>query len=115
MEFPIYIDDREAGLLRMEKCGPYTVFRGEMEDVGRLVRLFLYGEKGDMYLGIPEPEEGKLVLLRRMTAWEMRAFPKKAEYAAERRRRRGEPQPDSREEKKNRSHVLWQGGKPYFF
>lgn len=114
MEIPIYIDGRQAGALRMEKSGAYTVLHGDMEDVGRLVRLYVFGER-EMYLGIPEPEEGRLVLLRRLTAGEMRPFPKRPEYVAEHRRK--EKKTEKKEEGKGDAfrHILWQGGKPYFF
>lgn len=116
MEIPIYIDDRQVGSLRVGKSGAYTVLRGEMEDVGRLVRLHVFGERDShIYIGIPEPEEEKLVLLRRLSAGEMRQFPKKPEYCAERRRPKGKPAEKSPEKPEALRHILWQGGKPYFF
>lgn len=115
MEIPIYIDGRQAGTLRMEKSGAYTVLHGDMEDVGRLVRLYVFGER-EMYLGIPEPEEGRLVLLRRLTAGEMRPFPKRPEYVAEYRRKEKRTEKKQEEGKRDAfRHILWQGGKPYFF
>lgn len=111
MEIPIFIDDRKAGVLHMERRGSWTLLRGEMENPGRLVRLCLYGER-EVYLGVPQPEGERLVYCRRFTPREMCAFPRCPEYAAEHRRQRNEPSPEPAEEKR---HVVWMGGKPYFF
>ena len=114
MEIPIYIDGRRAGALAMERHGSYTLLRGELEDPGRLVRLCLYGE-GEVYLGVPQPEGDKLVLCRKLTPREMSRFPRHPAYAAERRMAE-EPAPvPAPEEPGEKRHVLWQGGRPYFF
>ena len=86
MDIPIYIDGRETGRLRMEKEGGHTLLRGEMEDAGRLVRLKIFGER-EAYLGIPQPEGGRLVFCKKLTPREMAGFPKCPEYAAEERRK----------------------------
>lgn len=110
MEIPIYIDGAPAGSLTVEKRGAITWFRGDMEDPGRVVRLYLFGER-EAYLGVPIPEEGRLRLLRRVTPSELRRFPRLPEYAAE--------EPLCREEAKapeaRKLHVLWHGGRPHFF
>ncbi len=122
MDIPIYTDGRETGRLRMDKEGGHTVIRGEMEDPGRLVRLYLFGER-EAYLGIPQPEGERLRFCRRLTPREMSRFPKNPAYAAEERlasapTQKPEPEPEAAPAEKNASparHVVWMGGKAYYF
>lgn len=117
MLLPIYIDGNQEGTLTVERQGALTVMRADMRDVGRVVRLSVYGEKSG-YLGVPEPSEGRLRLTRRFTNLDMLRFPARIEYAAERplpgkNIRPAEPkEPEPQGEKR---HVLWMGGKPYYF
>ena len=113
MELPIYIDGLQEGTLLLEKQGAVTVVRAQLRDVGRVVRLHLYGER-EGYLGIPVPEEGQLCLIKRLSPLDMKRRPQKPEYAAER------PMSAKTELARNTDvpqgkHVIWQGGKPYFF
>lgn len=110
MEMPIYIDGERAGTLTMEKRGAVTCLRGDMADPGRVVRLYLFGER-EVYLGVPVPEEGRLRLYKRVTPNDMRRFPRLPEYAAEEPLSREEPAPPAG----RKCHVLWHGGKPHFF
>lgn len=121
MVIPIYIDEKQEGELTIEHRGAATVMRAELRDVGRVVRLSVYGEKGERagYLGVPAPSEGKLTLTRRLSPMEMSRFPQRPKYAAEQPRK-----PDGKPpEEKPRGdcpqgvgrRVLWMGGKPYFF
>ncbi len=110
MELPIYIDGVPVGTVTMEKRGAVTCLFGDMEDVGRVVRLYLFGER-EIYLGVPVPEEGRLRLRKRITPNELRRFPRFPEYAAEEPLPRKEPSEDAGKKR----HVLWHGGKPHFF
>lgn len=104
MEFPVYIDGRETGTVSVtERADQIRVFL-KLEDPGRVVRLTLFGET-ELYLGIPEPSDGFIVLDRRFTGAAREKFPCHPAYAAERRLFPTEP----------RTHVLWHGGKPYYF
>lgn len=111
MDIPIYDRGRQIGRLTAEKRGAFTVFTGDMEDVGRVLRLKVFGD-GEWYLGIPEPEEGRLRLCRRVGEREMKSFPSAPEYCAE------EERPETAaptEERRPVRHVIWHGGRPYFF
>lgn len=111
MDIPIYIGETETGRLAIEKRGALTVMRAELQDPGRVVRLYVFGER-EAYLGVPAPEGegGRLVLTRRLSPSELRRFPKFPEYAGEcPRLPASEPGPG------RKRHVLWHGGKPYFF
>lgn len=117
MQIPIYIDGNEEGTLTVQRQGAVTVMKADMRDVGRVVRLSVYGEKCG-YLGVPEPEGGRLRLTRRISPLDMARFPQSPRYAAEKPmdgkkqapapKKNPEPQPQ-------KHHVLWMGGKPYFF
>ncbi len=117
MQLPIYIDGTEEGTLTVERQGTMTVMRADLRDVGRVVRLSVYGEKAG-YLGVPEPEQGRLRLTRRFTNLDMLRFPQRIEYAADR-PLEGRPVPPGPEKtpenEEPKRHVLWMGGKPYYF
>ncbi len=114
MEIPIYIDGAAAGRLFLEKQGCCTLIRGEMKDPGRLVRLYIYGE-GESYLGVPQPEGGRLIFRRKLTPRETGALPRRPEYAAEHRQECSIPAEVKADEPEEKRHVLWQGGRPYYF
>ncbi len=121
MTVPIYIDGRETGALDIQREGPVTVMRADLEDVGRVVRLTVFGER-EGYLGVPEPVDGRLKLTRRLSPAQMRTFPKCPGYAAERAievNKERPPEPahvsgSTKTEEPGR-HVLWMGGKPHYF
>ena len=117
MQIPVYIDGKQEGTLTIEHEDAATVMDARLRDVGRVVRLTVFGD-GEGYLGIPEPEEaGQLRLVRRLSANDMRAFPTAPEYAADRRLTVGK-MPDSApkpQPAKPGRHVIWHGGKPYYF
>ncbi len=122
MQIPIYIDGKKQGALTIGCQGAATVMTADMADVGRVVRLTVYGEGKAGYLGVPEPAEGRLRLTKRLSPAQMRCFPQTPEYAAERPRaevRPALPAHKSGEEKSPEEepgeHVLWMGGKPHYF
>ena len=105
MEIPIYLEGREEGTLTLERQGEVMSLTAELRDVGRVVRLYVYGDR-TFYLGIPEPDgSGRLRLHKRLACTRRCGFPQKPEYAAEK--------PAERREKQG--HVLWHGGRPYYF
>lgn len=81
--YPIHINGENKGTLTVTAEGLATVFDARCEDPGRLVRLSVYGEGKEGYLGVMEPENGALVLRRRMSRSAMTDFPETVEYAAE--------------------------------
>ena len=80
---PIRLRGETRGTLTVMEEGLATVFSARCEDPGRLVRLSVYGEGREGYLGVMEPENGALVLRRKLTRAAMAGFPEKIEYAAE--------------------------------
>lgn len=112
-EIPIYIDGVREGTLTVESGGSSTVLDARLRDVGRVVRLTVFGE-GEAYLGVPAPENGELRLVRRLTRSELRTFPARPAYCAEKRREEPPegPLPEPQEPPR---HVLWFGGRPHYF
>ncbi|MCD7844307.1 MAG: hypothetical protein LUG57_00300 [Oscillospiraceae bacterium] len=68
MEIPIYIDGQREGTVSISHEGSVTVLDAALRDVGRVVRLRLFGD-GEGYLGVPEPKEGRLRLTKRVPPW----------------------------------------------
>ena len=105
MEIPVYIDGRRAGTASVSVQKGETVVSAQLSDPGRVVRLTLYGEGEEAYLGIPEPAGGYLRLEKRFSGEATRGLPKNPAYAAEHRL----------ETKPAKAHVLWHGGRPHYF
>ncbi len=61
MRVPVLENETECGTLRTEQRGLYTVFRAEVETTS-LCRLLAEYESGEIVLGIPAPEQGKMQL-----------------------------------------------------
>lgn len=117
MEVPIYIDDVEEGKLSITRQGNLTVFEADLRDVGRVVRLKVFGAGAEGYLGVPAPAGGRQKLVKRMSPANMRDFPKNPTYAAEKPREHKPEQPLEQQPEvgTEKHHVLWYGGKPYYF
>lgn len=81
--YPILISGEEAGRLNVQHRGLITEFTGRCADPGRLVRLSVYGDGSEGYLGVMEPVGGELYLCRKFSRTAMKDFPEKIEYAAE--------------------------------
>jgi hypothetical protein len=114
MEVPIYIDGVAEGTVTLVQTGSAWTVAAQLRDVGRVVRLRLYGQEGQsLYLGVPVPEEGTLRLCRRLSAQEGRALPPDPVYAGE--KPLSSPSPQPVKPSTTGRHVLWHGGRPYFF
>ena len=81
--YPILFDGVQTGTLTLARRGLLTEFTARCDDPGRLVRLSVYGGGREGYLGVMEPEDGKLTLCRRLSRGAMALFPEKIEYASE--------------------------------
>ncbi len=112
MRIPVYIDGKEEGFLIIERKGAFTVASAKLRDVGRVVRLRVYGD-GEAYLGVPTPCGDGLCLVRRFSPREMLRFPAHPTYAAEQ-KREPEAAPEASEDREGR-HVLWLGGRAHYF
>ena len=113
MEVPIVIDGEQAGVLTIQRRGSVTVMDARLRDVGRVVRLSLFGKEGEAYLGVPVPEGEGLRLVRRISPCELKRFPRTPECAGERGKHPGVP--EAGREKDAARRVLWHGGKAHYF
>ena len=81
--YPLLIDGRESGELRVTRRGALTLFEAEAEDGGGILRLSVYGGGREGYLGVMSPSgEGRIALRRQLSRAALRDFPEQIEYAA---------------------------------
>lgn len=106
MQLPIIIDGTRVGTLQLRRQGNCVRAEARLKDMGRVLRLSVYGE-GEEYLGIPEPREGGMFLEKCL-----RRLPRNPEYCAERPR---ELPAEEKDEAPAPRRVLWQGGKAHYF
>ena len=96
MDYPLIIGGREAGALREEQSGLYTVFEASLtEDPGGLVRLYVHGGGESAYLGLMQPVNAGLFLRRRLSALERRRLPAVISFASDTPESAGEADPTS--------------------
>lgn len=81
--WPLLLDGAERGTVTASKDGAYTLIRARARYSGALKRVSLYGEAGELPLGVLSPEGEYVSLTRRFTRRELGAFSGGAEYAAE--------------------------------
>lgn len=83
MEYPFIMDGERRGSLSIEQDGLFTVFEIWAEQTEGLLRVSVYGEGREAYLGIMAPKSGGLYFKRRLSRREMENFPRKIDYAGE--------------------------------
>lgn len=82
-KYPLLIDGRESGELRVTRREALTLFEAEAEDGGGILRLSVYGGGREGYLGVMSPSgEGRVALRRQLSRAALRDFPEQIEYAA---------------------------------
>ena len=72
-----------------------TAFSAECEMQSGIVRLNAYGEGKSAYLGVMVPENGRLVLRKKLSRDAMKEFPQKIEYAANCKLEKSSREPES--------------------
>lgn len=73
--YPIVIDDRETGTINVAHEGLFWCFEATSELSGDIVRLSVYGDGGEGYLGVMEPRDGQLRLKKRLSRSAVSSFP----------------------------------------
>lgn len=111
MQLPVYISSERAGEVTVTPQGRVWRARVQMADIGRVVRLSLYGRGGSVYLGIPEPDGRGGMSLERV----LRTLPEGAEYAAENALPPEKQTSGSAKKTDAPRHVVWMGGRAYYF
>lgn len=74
-KFPIIIDGAVCGAVEVEKHGARTAVTASCCMREGIVRLSLYGDGGEGYLGVLAPEDGELRLKKTFTRAQERDFP----------------------------------------
>ncbi|MCM1150298.1 MAG: hypothetical protein NC319_09490, partial [Butyricicoccus sp.] len=78
-KYPIIVDGAPLGALEVRKSGARTQFAARCRMVEGLLRISVYGEGKEGYLGVMAPESGELTLTRTLSPLDMRAFPGRIE------------------------------------
>ena len=80
--YPLLLDGERAGEVRVSAEGAWTVFSVDCAMRPDIVRVSVYGEGREGYLGVLAPEGERLTLCRRLSPGALREFPAQIEYAA---------------------------------
>ncbi len=77
--YPIIIRGENCGELCVTREGAYTRFLASCPLRAEVIRLCVYGEGKEGYLGVPLPKGEKLILDKRFSPASMKLFPDKIE------------------------------------
>jgi len=117
MEIPILIDGAERGSLRLTRQSGAWLCEAELSDLGRVARLSIFGEGQSCYLGIPEPENGRMLLRKALKDPDFEpVYCAESEQAPPMPKLTQSPakEPDDPIPPK-RSHRVYRGGRAYYF
>ncbi len=78
-KYRIIVNGAPLGALEVKKNGARTQFAARCRMVEGLLRISVYGEGKEGYLGVMAPESGELTLTRTLSPLDMRAFPGRIE------------------------------------
>ena len=79
--YPLILDGAETGKVTLEREGGWTLFDVRSAMLPGIIRVSVYGEGREGYLGVLAPEGEGLALRRRVSRSEMRDFPAAIAYA----------------------------------
>ena len=83
-EYPVIIDGRNLGTLKVYRDGLMTVFEAECDDVQRLIRLSVFSPEGEEgRLGVMLPENGVLRIRKCFSRAALESMPDEIFCAAE--------------------------------
>lgn len=91
--YPIIIDGRETGRINVDREGLFWCFDADSEMCDGMLRLSIYGEDGEGYLGVMEPRDGGLRLRKKLSRAGITAFPNNISHGG----RQGEVQVEAPE------------------
>lgn len=80
--YPLILDGTQAGTVEVSRMGGWTVFDVRCANAGGIVRVSVYGDGKEGYLGVLAPEGEGLALRRRLSRNDLRTFPARIEYAS---------------------------------
>lgn len=82
-EYDIMLGNESIGKLSVRPDRGYTLFSARCKMINGLLRLSVYGEGREGYLGIAVPKDGELCLEKRLSPAAMRGFPDVIETAGQ--------------------------------
>lgn len=85
--YPIILEGKETGTLNVSQEGLFWYFEASSDACDGIVRLSVYGDDGEGYLGVMEPKENRLRLKKKLSRSALSDFPGKISYAG----KQGEP------------------------
>lgn len=106
MQYPIYIDGAESGVLTVTQEGIRTRIKAQCAKTQKVTRLSVFGGGMSANLGVLRPAGDVMLFEKCFTKNEMRAFPEKIEYAANCELKKEEPPHIEREEKPEKTDEL---------
>lgn len=80
--YPVFIDATQCGSLNVSTDGLMTKLEATCRHSEQLVRLYIFGGGKSAYLGVMQPQNGKLCITKRLSRAQMRELPDKIEYAS---------------------------------
>lgn len=86
--YPIIIDGKETGRISVDREGLFWSFEANSEMCDGIIRLSVYGDGQEGYLGVMEPRGSGLRLRKKLSRAGLMAFPKSISHGG----RQGEPQ-----------------------
>lgn len=108
MEYPLMLEGKRAGTVAVRREGLFTVFEAQCSVQRELLRLSVYGQGREGYLGIMEPRNGGLFLRRKLSRTQMKCFPERIEYAAPAGLAPKEPRPTAKQPSGEARGLCWQ-------
>lgn len=86
--YPIIIDGRETGEVNVTRKGLFWCFNARSEMLEGIIRLSVFGDGGEGYLGVMSPENDALTLHKKLSRSALKTFPKSIDHCS----KKGEPQ-----------------------
>ncbi|NLV86863.1 MAG: hypothetical protein GX025_06570 [Clostridiales bacterium] len=82
--YPIILDGEKTGEIKVSREGLFWRFEGKNKMCDELLRISVYGDGREGYLGLMEPCGDEMVLVKKFSRSALKAFPKTISYAARR-------------------------------
>lgn len=109
-KYPVMLNEKESGTLTITRQGVKYNFDAFCPDTDVFIRLSVYGNGKEGYLGVMQPENGGMRLRRSLSLNAVSKFPEKISYAGQRGERpkvKIQPAPSQVPEKVLEVDTLW--------
>lgn len=78
--YPIIIDGNETGRMDVSREGLFWCFEATSDMTDGIIRLSVFGDDGEGYLGVMEPKGKRLSLTKKLSRSGLRGFPRTISY-----------------------------------